>query len=81
MQTVQKESDKRTRQIQLKFTQFMVTNKGKQPTKDKRKETHKKQRVELAHADTKKQLTLNPVTRNGKRKITIEKQLIAKKQN
>jgi hypothetical protein len=38
MQTVQKEADKRARKIQLKFTQFMTTNKGKQPTKDKRKE-------------------------------------------
>ena len=33
MQTVQKEADKRARKIQLNFTQFMITNKGKQPTK------------------------------------------------
>ena len=46
----------------------MITNKGTQPTKDKRKEKLKTKRVELAHSGTKKQLTLKPVTRNGKKK-------------
>ena len=79
MQTVQKEADKRTRTIQLNFTQFCITNTRKQPEKEKGKVKSKTQKDELAHSDTKKQLTLNPVTRNGKRKITIGKQGITKK--
>ena len=35
MQTVQREADKRARKIQLNFTQFFITNKRKQPTKEK----------------------------------------------
>jgi hypothetical protein len=46
----------------------MIIDKEKRSTKDKRKEKNNTQRVELTHTDTKKQLTLNPVTRNGKRK-------------
>ena len=72
MQTVQREADKRARKIQLNFTQFFITNKRKQPTTVKGKEKNKTQEVETAHPDTKKQLTLNPVTRNGKRKIIVE---------
>ena len=79
MQTVQKEADKRTRTIQLNFTQFCITNTTQQPEKEKGKVKSKTQKDELAHLDTKKQLTL--VTRNGKRKITIGKQLVTKKQN
>ena len=37
MKTVQKEADKRVRKIQLNFT-LMTTIKGKQPTKNKRKQ-------------------------------------------
>ena len=73
MQTVQKEAHKRARKIQLNFTQFLITNERKHPTKEKRKEKNKIQKVVLTHSDTKKQLTLNPVTRNGKRKIIIAK--------
>ena len=79
MQTVQKEADKRTRTIQLNFTQFCITNTTQQSEKEKGKVKSKTQKDELAHSDTKKQLTLNPVTRNGKRKITIGKQLVTKK--
>ena len=79
IQTVQREADKRARKIQLNFTQFFITNKRKQPTKEKGKEKNKTEKVEIAHPDTKKQLTLNPVTRNGKRKIIIGKQLRMKK--
>jgi hypothetical protein len=78
MQTVQKEADKRARKIQSTFTRIIITHEGKQPTKDKQNNKHKTQRVEISHSDTKKQLTLNPVTRNGKIKITIGKQLITK---
>ena len=81
MQTVQKEADKRTRKIQLNFTQFCIANTNKQPEKDKGTVKSKIQKEELAHSDTKIQLTLKPVTRNGKRKITIGKQLVTKKQN
>ena len=79
MQTVQKEADKRTRKIQLNFTQFCIANTNKQPEKDKGTVKSKIQKEELAHSDTKIQLTLKPVTRNGKRKITIGKQWITKK--
>ena len=69
MQTVQKEADKRARKIQFNFTQFLSqireNNQQKKKGEKKRKKT---QKVEIAHLDTKKQLTLNPVTRNGKRK-------------
>ena len=81
MQIVQKEADKRARKIQLNFTQFCITNKRNQPKKEKGKLKSKTQKEELAHSDTKKQLTLKPVTRNGKRKITIGKQWITKKLN
>jgi hypothetical protein len=37
MQTVQREADKRARKIQLNFTQFCITNKRNQPTKEKGK--------------------------------------------
>ena len=79
MQTVQREADKRARKIQLNFTQFFITNKRKQPTKEKVGGRHKTQKVEKAQPCTKKQLTLNRVARNGKIKIIIGKQLITKK--
>jgi hypothetical protein len=48
IQTAQKDADKRARKVQLNFTQLMITNKGKQPTQDKRKEEkNKTQRAEL----------------------------------
>ena len=73
-----KQANKRTKKIQLDFTQCMITNKEKQSTKDKRKEKNRTQRIELEHLGTKKQLTPNPVKRNGKRKRIIGKQLIRK---
>ena len=79
MQTVQREADKRARKIQLSFTQFFITNKRKQPTKEKGGGKHKTQKVEKVQPCTKTQLTLNRVARNGKRKIIIGKQLIMKK--
>ena len=81
MQTVQTKADKRARKIQSTFTRIITTHKGNQPTKDKHNKKPKTQRVEITHSDTKKQLTLNPVTRNGKRKITIRKHLTTKKLN
>ena len=60
MQTVQKEAGNRARKIQLNFTQFMITNKRKQPAKYKRKGKQKTQRGELAHSDTKKTTNAEP---------------------
>jgi hypothetical protein len=59
----------------------MENNQQKTNEKQKNRTTHTTQKVEVAHSDTKKQLTLTPVTRNGKRKLTIGKQLITKNQN
>ena len=70
------------RKIQLKFMQFMTTHKrkptNKRQTKRKNRTTHTTRRVEVAHSDTKIQLPLTLVTRNGKLKITIWKQLTTK---
>ena len=41
MQTVQKEADIRARKNQSTITRIIITNKGKQPTKDKRKKNTK----------------------------------------
>ena len=79
MQTVQREADKRATKIQLNFTQFFITNKRKQPTKEKGGGKHKTQKVEKVQPCTKTQLTLNRVARNGKRKIIIGTKLITKK--
>ena len=79
MQTVQKEANKRIRKIQLNFTQFYTTNTSKQPEKDKGTVKSKIHKEKLAHSNTKIQLTLKSVTRNGKRKINIGKQWITKK--
>ena len=73
MQTVQKEADKKGRKIQLNFTQFIITKKRENNQQKPNKNKNKTQRVELAHSNTKKQLTVKPVTRNGKIKITIGK--------
>ena len=66
MQTVQREADKRARKIQLNFTQFCITNKRKQPKKEKGKVKNKTQKEKLAHSDTKKQLTLKRSQGMGK---------------
>ena len=79
MQTVQREADKRARKIQLNFTQFCTTNKSNQSKKEKRKVKSKTQKQKLAQSNNKKQLTLKTATMNGKRKLTIGKQRITKK--
>ena len=79
MLTVQKEANKRVKKIQLNFTQFCTTNKSNQSKKEKRKVKSKTQKQKLAQPNNKKQLTLKTATMNGKRKLTIGKQRITKK--
>ena len=66
MKTVQKEADKRVRKIQLNFT-LMTTIKGKQPTKNKRKQKQNNpHNLKDCTFGYQKTANADPVTRKGK---------------
>jgi hypothetical protein len=79
MQTVQKEADKRARKIQLIFTQFFITNKRKQPTKEKRKTKNKHTKGRTSTLGYQKTINAESSHKEWENKNNHRKQFITKK--